>query len=209
MIIGVCGFIGAGKNSLCNILEQKYNFTTLAFADCLKDCLSVIFSWDRELLAGNTPESRQWRDQTDHWWAKKLGIVDFSPRFAMQYIGTQVLREGFHHNIWVDALERQIDSNNKNICVSDCRFQNEIAMLKNKNATIVEVQRENLPLFYNTAKLANSGCATSKNLLLNSGIHISEWDWIGQADYVMLNTGTIADLENKTSDLYQKLNIGF
>lgn len=208
MKIGVCGFIGSGKNSFCNILEQKYGFTTLAFADCLKDCLSIIFSWDREMLSGNTPESRLWREQTDEWWSQKLGIKDFSPRFAMQYIGTQVLREGFHNNIWVDALEKQLDQFER-VCVSDCRFQNEIAMLKNKNATIVEIQRNTPPLFYSTAELANSGCQTSKNLLQNSGIHVSEWEWIGFSDCVITNNSTLEDLEIKVEKFLEKLNVTF
>jgi len=50
MIIGVCGLIGSGKGTVADILQNNHNFIKVSFADSLKDCVSVVFGWDRALL---------------------------------------------------------------------------------------------------------------------------------------------------------------
>ena len=62
MIIGLVGFIGAGKTTVANILHEEHNFHKLAFSDTLKDVVSSIFGWDRELLSGDSVESREYRE---------------------------------------------------------------------------------------------------------------------------------------------------
>src|SRR4051812_11153513 len=107
-VIGLVGFAGSGKDTVGQYLVEEHGFTSIAFADPLKDCLSAMFGWDREMLAGRTPNDRLWREQVDEWWANKLGIPHFTPRFAMQNIGTDVMRRTFHDQIWIINTEKRL-----------------------------------------------------------------------------------------------------
>ena len=125
MIIGLSGFIGSGKDTVADYICRTYNFSRESFADSLKDALSLVFNWDRNLLEGKTEESRRWRETVDPWWATRLNIENFTPRYALQYIGTNVFRDHFHDEIWVSSLEKKIIDANKSVVISDVRFINE------------------------------------------------------------------------------------
>jgi hypothetical protein len=110
-IIGLVGFIGSGKGTVARHLVDNYGFRQESFAKSLKDACSNIFDWPRDLLEGDTPESRQWRELPDLWWSEKLGIKDFTPRLALQLIGTNALRDHFSQDLWFLSLENRIRKN--------------------------------------------------------------------------------------------------
>lgn len=142
MIIGIQGLIGSGKDTIGNYLVQQYGFKRIAFADKLKDILSVMFGWDRKLLEGDTIESRNWRNQIDHWWASKLNIPDFTPRLALQKVGTDLIRNHFHSEFWIIQVEKELEQNpNTNFVVCDLRFENEIESLRKQNAKFIRITR--------------------------------------------------------------------
>lgn len=108
MIIGICGFQGAGKDTMANILIEKYGFIKFSYASMLKDVISILFGWSRELLEGDTSESRIWRETVDIWWSTKLDIPQLTPRMIMQKIGTDLFRKHFNENIWIYIVEKKI-----------------------------------------------------------------------------------------------------
>ena len=55
MIVGLVGFIGAGKGTVADLLVERHNFIKESFANSVKDAVSVVFGWDRALLEGDTP----------------------------------------------------------------------------------------------------------------------------------------------------------
>jgi hypothetical protein len=101
MIIAICGLQGSGKDTIGSYLINKYDFTKLSFAGILKDIVAILFGWDREMLEGATKESRDWREGVDSWWSEKLQIPNLSPRYVLQYFGTDLFRNHFHPDIWV------------------------------------------------------------------------------------------------------------
>ena len=66
-IIGIAGLIGSGKDTVANHLINEHNFQRIKFADKLKDGVSAIFDWPRDLLEGDTDESREWRETPDEF----------------------------------------------------------------------------------------------------------------------------------------------
>jgi len=194
MFIGVLGFIGSGKGAVGDILT-KYSFEKISFASHLKDVTSVMFGWDRNLLEGDTAESRKFREEVDPFWSKKLNR-EFTPRLALQLMGTEVGRNVFGANLWIHALENKIDTD-ENYIITDVRFQNEIDWIRNQKGILIEIRRGELPLWYKVAGLANSGCEHSLNVMRDIGIHESEWKWIGKqnVDQVVRNDGSLEDLE--------------
>jgi hypothetical protein len=73
-IIGIVGFIGAGKDTAADYLVNFHEYRRESFAGTLKDAVSAVFGWDRTLLEGRTKEAREWREQVDPWWAHRLDV---------------------------------------------------------------------------------------------------------------------------------------
>ena len=99
MIIGICGLIGSGKGTVADILVEHHNFKKLSFADKLKDGVSAVFGWDRQMLEGDNDESRKWREEKDRFWSKETGKT-ITPRLILQLFGTDCMRNGFFDGVW-------------------------------------------------------------------------------------------------------------
>jgi hypothetical protein len=193
MIIGVVGFIGSGKGTAADILVNKHNFHKLSFADTVKDATAAIFGWPRNLLEGDTEESRAWREAKDEWWSEKFGY-NISPRLALQMMGTEAGRDVFHPDLWIHSLERKMEMY-PNVVIADVRFQNEIAFIQSKGGFVVRVKRGPDPEWYETARRAN--LENNTDLMYDYPIHYSEWAWIGSVmDYHLTNEGALSMLES-------------
>jgi len=197
MIVGLLGFIGSGKGTAGDILKDM-GFTPVSFAKGVKDVAAEMFGWPRHLLEGDTQASREWREQPDKFWSNEFG-KDFTPRYALQLMGTEVGRNVFHEDFWVIRLKKFMQDNpNQDFVITDVRFPNEIDFVHKIGGINIEIQRGELPNWYETAKLANNGHTDKLNhMMYHSGVHESEWRWIGgDIDYVVQNVGTIEDLKN-------------
>ena len=185
MIIGICGLIGSGKDTIADYLQNIHQFRRESFAHALKDAVAQVFGWDRELLEGRTKESRAWREQVDAWWADRLGISNLTPRYVLQVWGTEVARRSFHDDIWIAALENKLRKTTDDVVISDCRFPNEIKSIKNAGGIVIRVVRGPEPEWYALAEKVNRGptrnteWALSKARLEEYSVHASETAWIG------------------------------
>lgn len=203
-IIGVCGFIGSGKDTAADYLVNFHEFRRDSFAATLKDAVAAVFAWDRELLEGRTKEAREWREQVDPWWAKKLEMPELTPRWVLQYWGTEVCRRGFHDDIWIASLEARLRNSKDNIVISDCRFPNEIRAIKEAGGKVIWVQRGELPSWHIMAGKANNGDIVAAQKLKQLGIHASETAWVGtKFDAIIDNNGSIDDLYKQLASVVQ------
>ncbi|NJO61047.1 MAG: hypothetical protein HC836_23135 [Richelia sp. RM2_1_2] len=197
-LFGITGFKNSGKDSIGKILISNYEFCKDSFANPLKDACSAIFGWPRYMLEGETEESREWREQVDEWWSNKLEFPEFSPRKALQYIGTDVFRQKFCSDIWLLSFENRFTKSNKNIVITDCRFQNELNLIKFLNGTVIQVIRGPKPNWWELAAEVNISNDFDKIDILEKElkIHPSEYSWVGfPADFYIENNGTKFDLE--------------
>lgn len=212
MIIGLVGLIGSGKGTVASSLVHGHGFKQDSFASSLKDACSVIFDWPRHMLEGDTKESREWREVVDPWWAEKLDIDSFSPRLALQLVGTNSLRNHFHEDIWFLSLANRIRKNaSADVVVSDARFPNELDFIRENNGIVVRIHRGPNPEWYPVAVLANCGDTAAKDLMMTkySSVHFSEWAWAGcTVDYHISNDGTLADLTSAIEVLVSTLKQG-
>lgn len=195
-IVAINGTIGSGKDTFSQVFIDG-GFHRMSFAKTLKDAVSVIFGWDRTMLEGHTTEARLERETVDEYWSSKLGL-DVTPRWVLQNFGTDVVRKHFHDNIWVFSLENHMRQIESNIIVTDCRFPNELKMLRENNATIIEVQR-NTPSWYSSAYAYNVLHDMNRHIDVPEAladIHSSEWAWIGRNEprQIVQNDSTIEDL---------------
>ena len=213
MIIGLCGAQGSGKDTVANILISEYGFVKLTFASTLKDVVAILFSWPRDLLEGLTEESRLWRETVDDFWSSKLSIPSFTPRKALQMIGTDLFRIHFNNDIWISIVENKIgamlkNNPNINIVISDCRFANEINVIKKVGGITLRVERGDRPgwhtsaVRYNTAPTNSEEWIRAKSVLDSIGVHASEYSSVGLAyDHYIDNNGHIDQLHSQIQSL--------
>jgi len=206
MLIGFVGFIGSGKGTVGDILVQK-GFKKDSFAKPLKDAAANIFGWDRKLLEGDTVRSREWREQPDEYWSQAFNY-EFTPRLALQLLGTEGCRNTINKDIWVYSLLKRASTTNT--IVTDVRFKNEIETIHNHGGKIVRIKRGPEPewfedaVTFNQGSKRNIGWAMAKFKLQESKIHSSEIDWIGcKIDYTIENNGTIKELGKDVNDMLQ------
>jgi hypothetical protein len=209
MIIGVCGLIGSGKDTIADYLVNIHQFRRESFASTLKDAVSSVFGWDRELLEGRTRQSREWREQQDHWWTDRLGMA-ITPRWVLQHWGTEVVRKSFHDDTWIASLENKLRKSQDDVVISDCRFPNEIAAIKQAGGLVIRVKRGEEPSWYGIAHAANLHPQpnASTQILRELGIHASETAWIGtKFDAVLDNNFTMDHLYQQVNGLVQDLQL--
>jgi hypothetical protein len=197
MIIGLCGLIGSGKDTAADYLCNFHEFRRDSFASTLKDAVASVFGWDRELLEGRTKQAREWREQIDPWWAARMNMPDLTPRLALQLWGTEVCRKGFHDDIWIASLENKLRNAKDNIVISDCRFPNEIASIRNAGGRVVRVARGPDPIWFSLARVTPAMMP-----LVYPGIHASEYSWAStDFDFIIDNNGSIEDLYSDLKNL--------
>jgi hypothetical protein len=123
-------------------------------------------------------------------------------------MGTDVIRQNFDDNIWIHAVERQMSQKGGDWVITDCRFPNELKLIKDMGGTIIRVKRGPEPEWYDYAKVTNDKdnqsydsyqAAAGFMATKYKDIHISEWAWIGSPyiDHEVDNDSTLDELHAK------------
>ena len=195
MIIGICGLIGSGKDTIANHLVDYHDFYKTSFADKLKDAVAQMFDWDRDMLEGKSADSRAWREQPDHFWTQETGF-EVTPRLVLQKFGTECMRQGFFDGIWVSLVKKKIQDNPKtNWVLPDTRFPNEVDMIKSVGGDVWCIQRGQNPIWFEDYK---------NNKVKPIDVHPSEWAWAhSKFDHVIDNNEGRIELAEKINYLIQ------
>lgn len=197
MIIGFCGLIGSGKDTAADYLCNFHGFQRESFASTLKDAVSAVFGWNRDWLEGRTKAAREWREQIDPWWSERLDMPDLTPRLVLQLWGTEVCRKSFHDDIWIASLENKLRQTKDNTVITDCRFPNEIASIRNAGGRVIRIARGPDPDWFQLARIAPAEMKKSY-----PNIHASEYSWAStDFDITIDNNGTVEDLYKELKSL--------
>ena len=206
MIVGLVGFIGAGKGTVADLLVDRHDFVKESYANSVKDACATIFGWNRSMLEGDTPGSRAWREQDDKWWSEKLG-KPFSPRLALQLMGTEAGRDVFHPDLWVHTVMRRCElAPWHNYVIADVRFPNEIDAIRKSGGKVIRVRRGDEPEWYKLAYDCNT--FNQQEVMRNAypEVHYSEWAWVGQfTDIMMDNNCDLDTLQKRVDNLVDSL----
>ena len=196
-VVGFVGFIGSGKGTAGDILCEK-GYIRESFAKGVKDVASQMFGWPRGMLEGDTEDSRKWRETPDRYWSAKFGR-DFTPREALQKLGTEVGRDVFHQDFWVFELENRLKYHDSPIVITDVRFPNEINWIRSVGGKVYEIQRGSNPPWYKFLKATHpeKDKLSRWDIMSDYDVHHSEWAWVGcKVDGTIKNDGSIEDLTN-------------
>jgi dephospho-CoA kinase len=170
-VIGVVGQAGHGKDTVANIIVDKFQFERIALADRLKQDLAEWFEGDEDF----TIERQNARDR--HPKVRRL----------QQIYGTEI-RRAQDKNYWLKefaftALGRAA-AGVRGVVVSDIRFPNEATILREKwNGLLLFVERSH--------QEANVDMSHA------SEAHVQDLRQL--ADYTFVNDGTLEDLEQRVT----------
>ena len=194
MLIGICGLIGSGKDTVAERLVNEHGYKRDSFAKSLKDAVASMFNWDRDMLEGRGESSRHWREQPDKFWSERFGR-EVSPRSILQQFGTEVMRGQMYDGIWVDSCIGRYKG--ENTVISDTRFPNEIKRIKECGGVILLVKRFKDPDWFTSYVEGN---------IEPKGIHSSEYMWAkSEFDYTIENNGSLEELNEKIDSFIYRL----
>lgn len=209
-VVGILGFKGSGKDTAGEYLVREHGFVVESFANPLKDMVCAVFGWERALIEGNTVDSRTWRETPDAWWEEKLDWANnpanylgrFTPRVAMQILGTDVLRQHFDDSIWIKSLEARLRDHDR-VVITDCRFPNECRLVRNNNGLMIRVKRGPEPEWFTLAQAAALGGEFQRKNMqtLYPQVHVSEWAWLNEEAALLENDSSLQSLYEKTECL--------
>lgn len=122
-LIGVHGPLNGGKDTVATYIIHKFptHFIRYAFARPIKEACKVLFGFTQAQL-----EDRVLKELDDKFWG-------FSPRKAMQLLGTEYGRDMLRKDIWIKRAEMECINNLQQGCatvITDVRFENEAEWLR-------------------------------------------------------------------------------
>lgn len=133
-IVGFAGRIGAGKDTAAEALVER-GWVKVAFSDAVWEAVSRL---DPMICS---PWS--FSDYIDYMGIEeaKRGYPEI--RRLAQKMGTEVGRQLIGETVWLDALERRLDSlpDCPGVCVSGVRFDNEAQWIRQRGGLVIEVLR--------------------------------------------------------------------
>lgn len=198
MIISISGKIGSGKDTAARLLQEmmpEMNWINKKWAGKLKDVAEIISGIPKEKFEDQEfkktlmgIEWATWHPNIDR--PEYMTVRDF-----LQLLGTEALRDGLHKNTWVNALladykeETFVDNEgltryrHPHWIITDTRFPNELAAVKEKHGITVKIVRDGI---------TNVGATHASETALD---HITDWD------YVIDNNGSLEDLKRQLSEI--------
>jgi len=142
-IIGVHGPLNGGKDTVANYIiamdktiSGPPKWRRYAFAKPIKDACKVLFDFTQDQL-----EDRFLKETIVEFWG-------FSPRKAMQLLGTEYGRDMLRKDIWIKRAELEVKNNHSEglgTIITDVRFQNEADWIRAQpNASLIYLEVPNL-----------------------------------------------------------------
>jgi hypothetical protein len=143
-IVGVLGRAQHGKSTLGTLLAAHFGYQPVAFADALRTMMAKL----NPIVHVTGDDSKEYLRYTElldlmgYEEAKRYPEV----RRLLQVLGTEVVRDQFGENAWVDALDRTIFDDEKDedkYVITDVRFPNEAEYVMRNKGILIKVVRPN------------------------------------------------------------------
>jgi len=130
--VGICGRIGAGKDTVADMLMELApgKFHRYAIADPIRRIARDVFGFT-DLQLGD----HALKEQVDPFW-------DMTPRRFMQLVGTELFRERLDRRVWIKLAGRKmLEHADRHLLIPDIRTRDEVQMVKDSGGVLVKVTR--------------------------------------------------------------------
>lgn len=134
--IGLAGWARSGKDTVADYLVETYDYTKMSFAAPMKEAM---YRLNPRITVNEVPNTALRIGIDIYGWD---GIKERSPdaRGLLQRFGTEVGREMFGENFWVDAAIKDVPDGAKAV-FSDVRYPNEADAIKKLGGKVWRVMR--------------------------------------------------------------------
>lgn len=188
VLIGLTATARSGKDTFADHLVEQFDYIKMGWCDPLYQLATVI---DPELVVGIFA----WRCKKERLssivgrlgWTKAKEIP--SVRQFLQVLGTEGVRECLGQDAWISASLpkiRKLIREGENVVITNCRFPNEGAIIKELGGWLIRVTRP--------------GVGPVNNHVSDAGLVFD------MADFEIENDGSIADLAPKAAELHDLLS---
>ena len=187
-IVGFTGLKRSGKDSAAGIIVRRYKFQQAAFAMWLKDACRGIFQLSYAQLHGSEED----KETIDPRW-------NVSSRQIMQVVGTDLFRDALTqslpglslpkgYSLWCYCMKLWIQSlkTPHRIVISDVRFPDEAALIRELGGTVIRIKRD-----ASTSSLDSHQSETAQADI--------------EPDHTVENNGTLYDLDRAVTRIVDNL----
>lgn len=139
MIVGLSGYARSGKDTVAELLCLNYAFKRIAFADPMRNAMHRL----NPIVKGSiTGEELRLAEYVDHFgWEDAKALPEI--RRLLQVFGTEVGREMFGQNFWIDQAFKQSEEYSR-VVIADVRFPNEADAIKQRGGIVWRINRHGL-----------------------------------------------------------------
>jgi hypothetical protein len=176
-IIGIKGLAGHGKDTVANMISEYLSpnmVCKLSLAEPLKEIVSILTGVPKNSI-----------DSNKGTFLPEFGM---NMRCLLQKLGTDVMRDQFHPDTWIQIAERRLGEvpAHQVVVIPDIRFENEIQFVRRNRGIVIQVHRPNLPL----------------DPQVHS--HVSE-QLKADCDFTIVNEGSLQDLRIRVYEVMKEL----
>lgn len=169
LIVGFAGKARAGKSEAGQRLVDKWGFTQFAFADQMRSmalALDPVIDW----YVDGTGRRLSDLVQADGW---EIAKQNPEVRRFLQALGTEGVRAHLGDDSWIRATDKAIaEAGNPDAVVTDVRFPNEAAFIRESGGLVIRVRRlnEDLSPFDNGLGSGHASEALTDMLMVDHNI---------------------------------------
>lgn len=163
MIIGLSGYARSGKDTVAEQLVLKHGFKQYSFAEPMKKAMYIL----NPIVKVDEVGMFTYQGAVDAYGIDEAKVKFPEIRRLLQVFGTEVGREMFGNNFWVDLCLNNVESDL--IVVSDVRFVNEAEAIRSRGGQVWRIDRPGIgPVTGHASETALDGYKFDQ-ILKNSG----------------------------------------
>lgn len=146
-IVGLTGYAQTGKDTVGQILVTHRGYTRLSFADNVREAVyrlnPVIDHWCSGSFGHAEPEAWTVQQLVNHYGWEHVKVQFPEARRLLQVMGTEVGREMFGEDAWIEMVGRQVKALPLGVpvVITDVRFQNEADYVRSLGGIVLQVKR--------------------------------------------------------------------
>lgn len=179
MIIGLSGYAQTGKDTVAQHLISNHGYRRIAFADPIRNALYKL----NPLVEAGEFRAVHLASAVDGMGWEETKRISPETRRLLQVLGTEVGREMFGQDFWVNQAMKSLGKFDKAV-ITDVRYPNEYKAIKARDGIIIRIVKPGTS--------AVNG-HTSETALDNFSF-----------DATIVNDGTFYDLNKKIDNLMKE-----